>query len=121
MRHLGANGVYRSGVEGEQMLVVTSEAANWLDQHGWDKERVRDYIYQRAQNPVGALRNRGGWGTVIPPDFVDMDDDNAMMPIVPRPSNILLVVAGGYGRHMNAVLSSAYNLSVTRPIAFKDG
>ena len=121
MRHLGANGVYRSGVEGEQMLVVTSEAANWLDQHGWDKERVREYIYQRAQNPVGALRNRGGWGTVIPPDFVDMDDDNAMMPIVPRPSNILLVVAGGYGRHMNAVLSSAYNLSVTRPIAFKDG
>ena len=93
-----------------------------MDQHGWDKERVREYIYQRAQNPVGALRNRGGWGTVIPPDFVDMDDDGAMMPIVPpaRPI-ILIVVAGGYGRHMNAVLSSAYNLSVTRPVTFKDG
>ena len=121
MRHLGANGVYRSGIEGEQMLVVTSETANWLQERDWSKQRVKEYIYQQAQNPIGLLRNRGGWGTVIPPAFVDMDDDNAMMPIVPRPENILVVVAGGYGRHMNAVLSSAYNLSVTRPIALRDG
>ena len=121
MRHLGANGVYRSGIEGEQMLVVTSEAANWLAERDWSKDRVREYIYQRAQNAVGTLRDRGGWGTVIPPDFVDVDDDDAMMPIVPRPENILIVVAGGYGRHMNAVLSSSYNLSVTRPITRRDG
>ena len=55
------------------------------------------------------------------PDFVDTNDDEAMMPIVPRPDNIIIVVAGGYGRHMSAVLSAAYNLSVTRQIALKDG
>jgi hypothetical protein len=55
------------------------------------------------------------------PDFVDTDDDEAMMPIVPRPDNIVIVVAGGYGRHMSAVLSAAYNLSVTRQISLKDG
>ena len=55
------------------------------------------------------------------PEFVDITDDKAMMPIVPRPENLIVVVAGGYGRHMNAVLSAGYNLSVTRGIQFKDG
>ena len=58
---------------------------------------------------------------MVQPDFVDVEDDNAMMPIVPRPENILIVVAGGYGRHMSAVLSAAYNLSVTKQINREDG
>ncbi len=121
MRHLGANGVYRSGIEGEQMMVLTAEAASWLEERGWSKDRVREFLFEQAQNPVGQLRDRGGWGTVVQPDFVDVEDDNAMMPIVPRPENILIVVAGGYGRHMSAVLSAAYNLSVTKQITRKDG
>jgi hypothetical protein len=121
MRHLGANGVYRSGIEGEQMMVLTAEAASWLEERGWSKDRVREFLFEQAQNPVGQLRDRGGWGTVVQPDFVDVEDNNAMMPIVPRPKNILIVVAGGYGRHMNTVLSAAYNLSVTKQITRKDG
>ena len=31
------------------------------------------------------------------------------------------VVAGGFGRHMSAILSAAYNVSVTKPISLKDG
>ncbi len=121
MRHLGANGVYRSGIEGEQMMVLTAEAANWLQERDWPKDRVRQFLYDQAQNPVGQLRERGGWGTVKQPDFVDIEDDDAMMPIVPRPENIMIVVAGGFGRHMSAVLSAAYNLSVTKPITKSDG
>jgi hypothetical protein len=121
MRHLGANGPYRSGIEGEQMMVLTAESAIWLEEWDWSKEQVRQFLFQQAQNPVGVLRGRGGWGTTRLPDFVDTDDDEAMMPIVPRPENILIVVAGGHGRHMNVVLSSAYNLSVTKPITRRDG
>ncbi len=121
MRHLGANGAYRSGIEGEQMMVLTAEAANWLQDRDWSKERVRRFLFEHAQNPVGVLRDRGGWGTVKQPDFVDVDDDDAMMPIVPRQENIMIVVAGGFGRHMSAVLSAAYNVSVTKPILKKDG
>ncbi len=121
MRHLGANGVYRSGIEGEQMMVLTAEAAFWLQERDWSKSMVKQFLFDRAQNKVGDLREGGGWGTVKLPDFVDTNDDEAMMPIVPRPDNIIIVVAGGYGRHMSAVLSAAYNLSVTRQIALKDG
>ena len=121
MRHLGGNGAYRCGIEGEQMMVLTAEAAKWLDERDWDKERTRRFLFDRAQNRVGDLRDRGGWGTVKLPDFVDIGDDDAMMPIVPRPENLLIVIAGGFGRHMSAVLSAAYNLSVTKPITLKDG
>ena len=121
MRHLGANGVYRSGIESEQMMVLTAESATWLQERNWSKQHVREFLFERAQNPIGVLRERGGWGTVKQPDFVDIEDDNAMMPIVPRAENIIIVVAGGYGRHMSAVLSAAYNLSVTKPITLQDG
>ena len=52
---------------------------------------------------------------------VDMEDGDSMAPIVPEAGNILIVVAGGPGRHMNALLTSSYTLSQTRPIALKDG
>jgi hypothetical protein len=52
---------------------------------------------------------------------VDVDDDDCMAPIVSKPEEILIVIAGGPGRHMNAILNASYNLSVTKPIARKDG
>lgn len=44
-----------------------------------------------------------------------------MSPIVPSPDHIIIVVAGGHGRHMQAVLASSYCKSVTKPITRKDG
>jgi hypothetical protein len=44
-----------------------------------------------------------------------------MVPIVPRPEDILVLVGGGDQRHMNFLPTSSYNLSVTRPITRKDG
>jgi len=54
-------------------------------------------------------------------DFVDLDDDSCLAPIVPNAEGIVIVVAGGHGRHMNAVLNSSYSVSVTQPIARQDG
>jgi len=33
----------------------------------------------------------------------------------------VVLVAGGHQRHMNALLTAGYSMSVTKPIAFKDG
>ena len=121
MSHLGANGPYRGLMESEQMLVMTAESAQWLHGHDWDKDDVQGFLYDNAQNRVGDLRDRGGWGHMPMPDFVDMENDDDLSPIVPLPENILIVVAGGHGRHMQAVLSSSYTMSITKPIALKDG
>jgi hypothetical protein len=121
MAHLGANGLYRSGLESEQMLVMTAEAAQWLDERGWKKDDVKRHLFESARAPVGLLRGRGGWGKTDLADFVDLDDDSCMAPIVPNADGIVVVVAGGHGRHMNAVLNSSYSVSVTKPIARKNG
>ncbi|HAA93182.1 MAG: hypothetical protein CMM48_14235 [Rhodospirillaceae bacterium] len=116
MSHLGANGPYRGRLDAEQMLVMTAESAQWLDERGWDKQTVKEFIFENARCRVGDLRDRGGWGQSKMADFIDENDDDALAPIVPAPDHIVIVVAGGHGRHMQAVLASSYCKSVTKPI-----
>ncbi len=121
MSHLGGNAIYRSGLKGEQMLVIPSEAAQWMWEQGWTKYDVKLYLFEKARQPIHAMRNRGGWDMAPWHKGVDPDDDNCMVPIVGRPDDILILVAGGHGRHMNFIPTSGYNVSVTRPITLKDG
>jgi hypothetical protein len=121
MATLGGNGLYRSGLRSEQMLVITSESAHWIAEHGWSKNDVQRFLFETARKPVRELRDRGGWGKSPLPDFVDTANDDAMVPIVPRQEDILVVVAGGHQRHMNAILTAGYSCSVTRAITLKDG
>ena len=121
MSHLGANGVYRSGLPSEQMLVLTAEAATWLSNQGWSKADVSQFIFETARQPIRLMRDRGGFDMTPLAPFVNLDEDEDMAPIVPRPEDILIVIAGGHGRHMQAVLTASYNLSVTKAITRKDG
>ena len=121
MATLGSNTLYTSGNQSEHMLVVTSETAHWLTEHRWSKADVQKYLFETARKPVREMRDRGHWKVTPLPDFVDMDDDNAMVPITSRPDDILVLVAGGQGRHMNAILTAGYTRSVTRAITRNDG
>lgn len=121
MATLGGNGLYRSGLRGEQGLVITSESAQWIAEFGWTKNDVRTFIFANARQPVRDLRNRGAWGKSPLPTFIDAHDDDALVPIVGRPENILVLVAGGHQRHMNALLTAGYSNCVTRPITLSDG
>lgn len=121
MATLGGNGLYMSGRPSEQMLVMPSECAQWLAEFGWSKSDVKMFLFENARKPLRELRNRGGWGKCPPPKFVDLENDDAMVPIVGRPEDVLVLVAGGYQRHMNAIPTSGHSLSVTRPITLKDG
>ncbi len=121
MSTLGGNGLYMSGRRSEQMLVMPSECAQWLAEFGWSKSDVKMFLFENARKPLRELRNRGGWGKCPPPKFVDLENDDAMVPIVGRPEDILVLVAGGYQRHMNFVPTSGHSLSITRPITLKNG
>jgi hypothetical protein len=121
MAIIGGNALYRSGLPSEQMLVIPAETANWIHDKGWSKERVKKFIYDNARRPVRELRDRGGWDMAPFAPGVDPNDDDCMVPIVGKPEDLLVLVAGGDQRHMNAILTSGYNLSVSRPITLKDG
>ena len=85
MATLGGNGLYRSALRGEQRLVITSESAHWLADFGWSKDDVRQFIFEHARKPMRELRDRGAWGKSPLPEYVDANDDDAMVPIVNRP------------------------------------
>ena len=121
MATLGGNGLYRSALAGEQGLVISAESAKWLADFGWNKRDVKQFLYDNARKPVRELRDRGAWGKSPLPAFIDADDDDAMVPIVKAPENIVVLVAGGHQRHMNALLTAGYSMSITRAIAFRDG
>jgi hypothetical protein len=121
MATLGGNGLYRSALRGEQGLVISAESAKWLADFGWNKNDVKQFLYDNARKPVRELRDRGAWGKSPLPSFIDANDDDAMVPIVKAPENIVVLVAGGHQRHMNALLTAGYSMSVTRAITLKDG
>ena len=121
MATLGGNGLYRCGLRGEQGLVISSESAKWIADFGWTKNDVKSFLFEQARQPLGKLRDRGSWGKSPLPDFVDINDDEAMVPIVGKPEDIVILVAGGDQRHLNALLTAGYSMSVTQPITFKDG
>jgi hypothetical protein len=121
MSHLGGNAIYVSGHPSEHMLLISSESAKWLAEFGWSKSDVQMFLFENARKPVRELRGRGKWGQHAQLKFIDTEDDNAMVPIVGRPEDILVMVAGGHFRHMNAILTAGYTLSVTRPITLKNG
>lgn len=121
MATLGGNGLYRSALDGEQGIVITSESAHWIASFGWTKARVREYLWDTARQPVRLLRDRGAWGKSPLPAWIDPQDDDAMVPIVNKPERIVVLVAGGHQRHMNALLTAGYSLCQTRAITRADG
>ncbi len=121
MSHLGANGLYRSGLKSEQLLVIPAETAQWIADQGWSKYDVKLFLFEKARQPIRNMRDRGGWDMSPLAKIVDPNDDDCMVPIVSRPDDILIFVAGGHQRHMNFIPTSGYNLSVTRPVARRDG
>lgn len=120
MAHLGTNGLYRPG---EGMVVFTPEGAEFIASFGWTKKDIKYALYDQARQKVKDARDRGGWFLSGAPNiWIDLNDDEATMPVVKSPESIFIVVAGGPGRH-TLVIPTTGDLTecVTKPITFKNG
>ena len=89
-------------VMGSTLVVLGPEHARMLSQNGWSKRDIRAFIFEHARKPVSLLRhggppqgdsNRG----FLWPKFIDPDDDAQRVPVVRRPEDINIMVAGGPG------------------------
>ena len=79
-----------------------------LQEAGWNKEDLRYFVYEKARWPLAeALEGpqRGGPGVINPeskerrPLWLDIPDENVMVPVLRKPENLLIVVAGPRQRH----------------------
>jgi hypothetical protein len=99
MRYVGSP-IYHQMHNGIPLIVaLCPEHAEEIARAGFDRRAVRTYIHEHARLPARALRDRGYYAPDAWKGIVDESDPDALVPIVTSPDRIILVVAGGDGRH----------------------
>jgi hypothetical protein len=116
MATLGKNMFY---AQGEVMVVLCPSHAETIANDGWSKQHLKEYLYEKARKPVRLVKLGGLYGREVKrnfwPRWVNREDENEMVPLVRRPDEITIVVAGGAGRH-TAFLPGWATPSVTVPV-----
>jgi len=108
-------GCNNSHVPGEILVIMSPEHSKTISREGWDKLDVKNYLHENSVVPI-ELADRGGRKL----------DENWIVDehvrITRSPNDVILVVAGGAGRHtMIAHSFGTSSESVTLPLLFKDG
>ena len=112
---LSTPGCNNSHVPGEILVIISPEHAQTIARDGWDKRDIKNYLHENSVVPV-ELGDRGG--RKLDKKWIVGDD----VHITRSPNDVVVVVAGGSGRHtMIAHSFGTSSESVTMPILYKDG
>lgn len=116
----GINNVYLSG---EPLIVLGPEHAAIIARDGFSKQAVKQFIFEKARIPLRWVSN-GNMKWFLrhnPSRFSDLKAGDEI-PIVDKAEEILVVVAGGMGRH-SAVIPTfgGHTRAVTVPIVDSRG
>jgi hypothetical protein len=100
----------------ELMLVLGPEHAASIADSGWSRRQVREYLFgavarRREELALGGMYHMRDW-----PAALNVLASDALVAMVPRAEDILVLVAGGAGKHSAALLSFGATVSVTRQI-----
>ena len=100
MRYVGSPIYHQMHINGLPVIVaLCPEHAEEIARAGFDRRAVQRYIHEHARLPVHVLRDRAYYAPDAWKGLVDESDPDALVPIVTSPDRIILVVAGGDGRH----------------------
>ena len=110
---VGNNNAYMTA--GELCLVMAPEHADTIARDGWSIEQAQRYLFAKARNRLGDLRAVGKVEKLVTKEFNPLDDDE-MIPLTLSPDDIMILVAGGAGKHSMAIPSFGMTRAVTRRI-----
>jgi len=99
IKTVGFANYYQIGTGAQITLVVCPEHAAEMYAAGLSKADVREYIYQHARMPMHRLKGIAHYGNRNWPGWIDENDPDALVPVVRGADDIVVVVAGGDGRH----------------------
>lgn len=120
MAVMGSNNFY---LRGEVLVVLGPEHAATLAGEGLSKADVRRALHERARKSVRELSRGGMWGMRDWPPGLEAraGDAGALIPLVDRPEDILVVVAGGAGKHSSYLPTFGPTRAVTRLVEIPAG
>jgi len=119
MGQAGSNNILSHGTP---LLTLGPEHAATLARDGISKSEIKRYIYEHARFPARRLSHEALLGIRERVSDVDPDDPEATCGIVDRPEDVLVIVAGGAGKHSSwQPTFGNFVAPVTVPIARADG
>jgi len=83
---------------GQVMLLPGPMTAQKLENDGYDKQQVREELHRLARKPVSLMKSNKFLDPEHPfhwANFIDQNDDYAMIPALRTPEDLLVMVAGG--------------------------
>jgi hypothetical protein len=96
--------------QGEPVVIFGPEHAKTIAKDGFVKRDVREWIFQRTKLPKRAFCKEKQEKR-----FAHLPED-ALIPVARKPEDILIVVAGGAGKHSMVIPTFGNSLSVTQSI-----
>jgi len=101
-----------------QLLVVLGpEHAATIAADGFSREDVQRFVFEHARLPLRRLKLGGMWGMHDWPAWMkSATDDSVRLPQVPSPEDVLVIVAGGSGKHSSVVPNCTFSRAVSRRI-----
>lgn len=111
---MGMNNTYLS--KSNVLVCICPEHADILFKHGWTKDDIKEYIWNKSRKTIAELKLGGMFNMAEFPDFVDKNNDSETVPIVESKEDILIIVLGGPGKHSSFVPSFGITRSVTKKI-----
>jgi hypothetical protein len=99
MRWEGISGYAYQARGASPVVVLGPEHAAEIAAAGFGRKAVKEYIFRHARMPLRQLRDRGHWGARSWPEDWEHQPEDFLVPLVTDPEKLILVVAGGDGRH----------------------
>ncbi len=108
MRALGS---FNMGGDVESAVIICPEHYESLNNAGWGKRAVQEYLYENACRPLTDLK-RGG----LNESPLESGDDETMVHAVSSPDQILLIMAGGIAGRFSACMFGWFNRHMSRAV-----
>jgi len=108
MTNMGNNNILLQS--GEPILALGPEHAATIARGGFSKSDVKAFIHEKARIP------RRRFGEKVIQRYYPNLDENALIPIVPRKEDIMVIVVGGPGKHSSFLPTFGYSHSITKAI-----
>lgn len=106
-----ALGTFNMMKQQEFTVVLCPEHYYTCHSYGWDKNKVKEFLFEHAQRPMADLKKNG-----VFPGEIKEEDYTTMKKAVYSPDDILLLVAGGEAGRFSACLPGWGTLKQTQAI-----
>ena len=120
VKAVGFANYYQIGTGAQMTLVLCPEHAADISAAGLSKADIRQYVFQNARMPLHQLKDISHYGNRIWPAWVDETNPETLVPITRAAEDILVVVAGGDGRHSAWLAGWGVTRVVTQEITTSD-